>query len=186
MRARLRTSNFEEWLWTCGQYTLLWVLGHSCMLTYLWQVQRQWTESCPATWTSHLCISAAYLFMPINFSYQYDSFGCCQTARLPSYWDLQRSHCSLSLELKLVGSSSSSPPVGSSNIFGCSPKGSSQPLKKREGWLFEAMWVSDKNFPKLSLFLWHERSVFVLFCVFSQALIIIAELKFQTEWKLTD
>lgn len=70
----------------------------------------------------------------------------------------------------LVGmdSPSSSSPVGSSNMSGCSSKGSSssQPLKNREGWLFEVVGVFGKNFPKLSLFLRgmeKEKFCFVLF-----------------------
>jgi len=46
-------------------------------------------------------------------------------------------------------------PIGSSNISGCSPKGSSGtlPPKKREGWLCDVVGVLGKNFPELSLFL---------------------------------
>jgi len=68
-----------------------------------------------------------------------------------------------------MGSSSSSSLVGSSNIYGFSPKGSfsSQPLKKREGGLFEVVGVFGKNFPKLSLFLEYMKKMFFLFCVFS-------------------
>ena len=42
-----------------------------------------------------------------------------------------------------MGSSSSSSPIGSSNMSGFSPKGSSssQPPKKREGWLLDAVGV---------------------------------------------
>lgn len=55
----------------------------------------------------------------------------------------------------LVGMISSSSPIGSSKLFGCSPKGSSssQPLKNREGWLFEVVGEFGRKFPKLSLFL---------------------------------
>lgn len=40
-------------------------------------------------------------------------------------------------------------------MSGYSPKGSSssQPPKKREGWLLDAVGVFGKNFPRLSLFL---------------------------------
>ena len=57
---------------------------------------------------------------------------------------------------RLVGMGSpSSPPIGSSKISGCSPKGlsNSHPSKKREGWLFEVVEVFGRNFPKLFLFL---------------------------------
>ena len=88
-----------------------------------------------------------------------------------------------------MGSSSySSSPVGSSNISGFSHKGSSnsQPLEKREGWLFEAVGVFGKNFPKLSLFLQGMKKMFLFCSEFFQTLKVIAELKFQTELKLTD
>ena len=54
-----------------------------------------------------------------------------------------------------MGSSSSSSLVGSSNMLGFSPKGSSssQPPKKREVWLLDEVGVFGKNFPKLSIFL---------------------------------
>ena len=62
-------------------------------------------------------------------------------------------------------SSSSSSPVGSSNIYGYSPKGSSssQPSKKMESWLFEGVGVFEKSFSKLSLFLQGMKKMF-LFC----------------------
>lgn len=49
--------------------------------------------------------------------------------------------------------SSSSSSIGSSNILGCSPKGSSGslPPKKREGWLCDVVGMLGKNFPELSL-----------------------------------
>ena len=52
-------------------------------------------------------------------------------------------------------SSSSSSPVGSSNILGYSPKGSSnsQPPKKKEGRLLYVVGVFEIFFPKLSLLL---------------------------------
>ena len=86
-----------------------------------------------------------------------------------------------------MGSPSSSPPIGSSNISGCSPKGpsNSQPPKKREGWLFEVVGVFGGNFHKLSLFLQSMKEVFLLCFSFFQALKLIAELKSQTELKLT-
>jgi len=54
-----------------------------------------------------------------------------------------------------MGSSSFSSPIGSSKSSDYSPNGSSnsQPLKKREGWLFELVGVFGRNFLKLSLFL---------------------------------
>lgn len=54
-----------------------------------------------------------------------------------------------------MGSCSSSSLIGSSNMSGFSPNGSSssQPPKKREGWVFYAVGVFCENFPKLSLFL---------------------------------
>jgi len=45
--------------------------------------------------------------------------------------------------------------IGSSNMSSYSPRGSSlsQPSKKRDGWLCEAVGVLGKNFPELFLFL---------------------------------
>lgn len=54
-----------------------------------------------------------------------------------------------------MGSSSCPSPIGSSNMSGFSPKGSSNSLspRKREGWLLDVVGVFGKNFPELSLFL---------------------------------
>ena len=79
-----------------------------------------------------------------------------------------------------MGSSSSSSLVSFSNILGCSPKGSSnsQPAKKREGWMFEAVGVFGKNFPKLSLFLrGMEGNSFGLVLYYFLNLKVLAELK---------
>lgn len=70
-----------------------------------------------------------------------------------------------------MGSPSSSPTIDSSNIYGFSPKGSSnsQPSKKREGWLFEVVGVFGRKFPKLSLFLGGMKEVFLFCFVFFQS-----------------
>jgi len=61
--------------------------------------------------------------------------------------------------------SSSSSPIGSSNIFGCSPNGSSssKPLKKREGLLFHGVGAFGKEIPKPSLLLRGMKEIYFFF-----------------------
>ena len=116
--------------------------------------------------------------------------GCleCICGKEPSILSLSpMSFLSSAIRSVGMGSPSSSPPVDSSKISGCSPTGSSntQLLKKREGWVFEVVGVFGRNIPKLSLFLQGTKEVFFLsFMFFFQALRLTAELKSQTEWKL--